>query len=60
MARGRLTQLRLHAVQQAALVWAEVGPEQVDQFVRTGRMDEAMPERIPYDPAVLQELQART
>ena len=59
MAKGRCTQLRLHAVQQASLVWAEVGAEQIDQFVQTGRMDEAKPERIPYDPQVLSALQAR-
>jgi hypothetical protein len=59
MAKGRCTQLRLHAVQQAALVWADVRAEQIDQFVQTGRMDEAKAERIPYDPQVLAQLQAR-
>ena len=59
MAKGRATAMRLHAVQQASLVWAEVRAEQIDQFVQTGRMDEAKPDRIPYDPQVLAALQAR-
>jgi hypothetical protein len=62
MARGRITQLRLHAINQASLVWAVTGElrsEQLERFLRTGQMDEAQPERIPYDPKVLEQLQAR-
>ena len=62
MAKGRLAQLRLHAVNQAALVWAmtnQLRAEQLGQFVQTGTMDEPQPERIPYDPQVMEQLQAR-
>jgi hypothetical protein len=62
MARGRITQMRLHAVQQASLVWgmfSGLQAEQLGQFVQTGTMEEAQPERIPYDPTVMEQLQAR-
>ena len=62
MALGRVRQLRLHAVNQASLVWALTGDvrgEQLQQFTETGTMDEVKPERLPYDPSVLQQLQQR-
>ena len=62
MAKGRARQLRQHAVHQAGLVWGMfqgMQPQQISQFVELGTIDEAAPERIPYDPGILQDLQKR-
>lgn len=63
MASGRCRQLRLHAVQQAGLVWGlfqGVRDEQLGRFVRTGILDaESAVDRIAYNPALLADLQKR-
>ena len=55
--------MRLHAVQQAGLVWGMfqgLRDEQLGRFVRTGILDaESGIERIPYDPQVLEDLHKR-
>ena len=63
MTKGRGKQMRMHAVHQASMVWAmfggEMRREQLQQFIETGAVEEAQPERIPYDPSILQDLQKR-
>jgi len=63
MAKGRMRQMRQHAVNQAAMVWGMFGDmkaEQLGKFVETGKIDaEAAVERIPFNPAMLEDLQKR-
>ena len=62
MAKGRSKQMRMHAVNQAGMVWGMfqgLQPEQLHQFIETGVLDEPEVERIPYDPKILEDLQKR-
>ena len=59
MASGRCRQMRLHAVQQAGLVWGlfqGMRDEQVGRFVRTGTIDEAETEVMRPTPAALEQM----
>lgn len=59
MALGRVRQLRLHAVQQAALVWAlsgELAAERIERFVAAGRLGHEETEVARPSPAAMEQL----